>query len=221
MAKTNKILLILLILLIVPIVSANLGTFKQNDCVNIKTILNNVSWVNISTISYPNLTTIISNVAMAQSGVTFTYDFCNTSVLGNYIYDYYSSDGNSYVNDFSITASGNALTMQDSIIVMIMLGIIIMAAIFFVTVAWFSNDQFLKTIFICLAGFAITISIFFGMTIMFNLLPQYAGFMTNYSAFFYIFTIVLLVAVFALIIWIMVRTFKRMYKMRGREYDDD
>lgn len=221
MAKTNRIILLLLILMIIPIVSANLGTFKQNDCLQIKTILNNVSWVNISTISYPNLTTIISNVGMSQDGQTFTYNFCNTSILGNYIYDYYSSDGNTYVNDFFITASGNELTTQDSMIIALIIGIIIIAGVFFLIIAWFSNDQFVKTIFLCLAGFAIVVAIFFGMTIMFNLLPQYTGFMTNYNAFFYIITIVILAIVLTLIVWVMVQTFKRMYKMRGREYDND
>ena len=47
---------------------------------------------------------------MTKAGQTFYYDFCNTSVLGIYTYDYFDIAGNVYVNDFEITATGKDLT---------------------------------------------------------------------------------------------------------------
>lgn len=92
-------------------VSASLGTFRQNECVSIKTILNSTA-VNISTVSYPNSTLIILNKVMTKNGLTFNYSFCSANITGNYIYDYFDSDGNVYVNDFDITGTGQTFTTE-------------------------------------------------------------------------------------------------------------
>lgn len=113
----NYICLFVLILLL-GLVSADLGTFRQGECVKIKTILN-ASSVNISTISYPNSTVIISNKAMTKTGQTFSYTFCNTSILGTYIYDYFDNSGNVYVNSFEITPTGNDLSSSQSVVYII------------------------------------------------------------------------------------------------------
>lgn len=100
----NKVILfisLITLMLFVPIVNADLGTFKQNDCVNIKTILNTTA-VNISTISYPNSSLALSNLEMTKTGQTFNYSFCDTSPLGTYTYDYFDVEGNVYVNTFKI-----------------------------------------------------------------------------------------------------------------------
>lgn len=105
----NKLYLSLLIVfLILPIVSANLGTFKQNECVDIKTILNTTN-VTLSTLSYPDGNYIINNQQMQNiAGFTWNYTTCNTTQLGTYVYDYFDNEGNVYVNDFNITPSGNS-----------------------------------------------------------------------------------------------------------------
>jgi len=101
-----KILIsIIMLILITSLASASLGVFKQNECVQIRTILNTSS-VNISTINYPNSSLAVSNKAMTKTSLTFNYTFCNTSDLGTYIYDYFDAEGNVYVNDFEITSNG-------------------------------------------------------------------------------------------------------------------
>jgi len=118
------ILLMLGILLVLPLISASLGTFKQNDCVSIRTILN-ATWVNISTItkpfdSMPNIT----NKEMTKQGLSFNYTFCNTDVLGNYIYDYFSDEsicGGGCENDFTITGTGTQLSTSQAILYFVFL----------------------------------------------------------------------------------------------------
>lgn len=96
----------LFVLMLIPLATAGLGTFKQNSCVDIKTILNS-SWANISSISYPNSTVAYSNVGMTKSGQTFNYTFCNTSDMGTYTYDYFDNNGDVYVNDFIVNFNGS------------------------------------------------------------------------------------------------------------------
>ena len=122
---------ILVSILLIGSVSADLGTFKQNECVRIKTILNATA-VNISTISYPNSTIVISNKAMTKVGQTFYYDFCNTSILGTYIYDYFDNSGNVYVNSFEITGNGNEKPSGVVIVLFALLIIIIFSMITYV-----------------------------------------------------------------------------------------
>lgn len=76
----NKIYLLMLFsILLISFCSASLGTFRQLECIDIKTILNTTS-VNISTINYPNGSTVISNQLMDNLvEMTFNYTFCDTS----------------------------------------------------------------------------------------------------------------------------------------------
>jgi hypothetical protein len=105
------LVMILSVLFLTDFSSASLGTYKINDCVDIKTILNS-SATNISTISYPNSSVAVTNTKMSKNGQTFNYTFCETSVIGDYVYDYFDNIGNVYVNDFTITYTGYALTTE-------------------------------------------------------------------------------------------------------------
>jgi hypothetical protein len=116
----NKLNIVIAILLLTTLVSSSLGTYKQNECIDIKTILNS-TWVNISTINSPSSVTLISNQEMTKNGMTFNYTFCDTSQLGKYIYDYYDASGNVYVNDFEITESGTKVSLSNIIIVIVFL----------------------------------------------------------------------------------------------------
>lgn len=105
----SKILFsILLSLILINFISANLGSYEQSKCVDIKTILNTTS-VTLSTLTYPNGTIPVSDITMQNiAGKTFNYTFCETDAIGTYIYDYYDSEGNVYANSFEITPSGNS-----------------------------------------------------------------------------------------------------------------
>ena len=113
--KRLNIFLIMLTLLTIPLISANLGTFKQGDCVDVKTILNTTS-VTLSTLNYPNGTIAVSEQDMTNvAGLTWNYTYCETDTLGTYNYDYYDADNNVYVNSFEISPSGATQTTAQGI----------------------------------------------------------------------------------------------------------
>lgn len=131
-------------MIILPMVSAELGTFKQNKCVELKTILNGTSWVNLSTVSYPNSTIIFINEEMTQNGPSYNYTFCNTDSIGVYVYDYYDDLGNIYSNDFIIAYLGQRLTTSNSIIYLIMFLVIFFVfgmVMFFISQLPSDNDK--------------------------------------------------------------------------------
>jgi hypothetical protein len=127
--------------LIIPMASGNLGTFKQHECVQLKTILNS-SFVNISTVSYPNSTIALNNQAMVRIGQTYIYSFCNTSVIGEYIYDYFDDHGNVYVNNFIISPSGSYLSgVQISIYIFFLLICLVLIFLFVKLIKTKSNKN--------------------------------------------------------------------------------
>lgn len=119
--------LVLMFLLIISLASAGLGTFKQDSCVEIRTILNTTA-VNISSIGNEKSGVITYvDAPMTKNGNTFNYTFCNTSNLGNYVYDYYDTEGYVYVNDFNITPSGDSKPLGFYIIVLFLsIGVIVL-----------------------------------------------------------------------------------------------
>jgi len=120
--STIKVFLIISMVVFMGVgsVNASLGTFKINECVQVKTILNSTQ-ANISSISYPNSTIAITEQPMTKVGLTFNYTFCDTAALGTYVYDYYDELGNVYVNDFKITYTGEEVTSQQIFIYIIAL----------------------------------------------------------------------------------------------------
>jgi len=127
---TKLFLLVFLTLFIFSFINADLGSYKQCNPVSIKTILN-ASWVNISTISYPNSSLSISNIDMTKIGETFNYTYLDTCTIGQYIYDYYDDRGNVYVNSFEITPTGENYSTSQSIqyIALLVIGFVL----FFIT----------------------------------------------------------------------------------------
>ncbi len=112
----KKILIFLMVgIFLISLISATLPTVKQNDCVQLKTILNTAS-VNISSITYPNETTLFLNEAMTKNALTFNYSFCGTDLLGTYLYDYFDAEGKPYINDFPVTPSGKVASVPEAIL---------------------------------------------------------------------------------------------------------
>lgn len=104
-------MLTMLTLFLLPTINAGLGTFKQGECVDVKTILNTTS-VTLSSLSYPNGTIAVTSKTMTNiGGKTFNYTFCNTDDIGTYIYDYYDASGDVYVNDFDVTPNGEPIVL--------------------------------------------------------------------------------------------------------------
>jgi len=167
----KKLILILMGLFLISLVSGGLGTFKQDGCVDIKTILN-TSAVNISTINYPNSTIAVSNKAMTKNGLTFNYTYCNTNALGVYIYDYFDEDGNVYVNDFEITGNGRENPSGSVSVLFIILFII--SAIGLIYIVLYNLGHFVK-LDLDIIDVAINWGIYFGVIVVYLMQDFYMG----------------------------------------------
>ncbi len=135
------IILIIISVMFLTSVSAFLGFFEKDTCVDIKTISNS-SFVNLSTVSNPNGSASNINEAMQQNGQTFNFTFCNTTNIGNYNYDFFDAEGNVFVNNFEITNTGRTFSDgQSNVSIGILIGALLLGFIFLIIGLFLWKDE--------------------------------------------------------------------------------
>ena len=208
--------LIVLILTTIEGVNASLGSYKQGECVQIKTILNTTS-VNISTINYPNSTIAITNQAMTRNGYSFNYSFCNTSTLGTYVYDYVDTiTGNVYVNDFIITTTGYELNTSKSIVILIGLGIMLLIGVLLFIFGIYTKG-IVKVFTIGLSILMIAFSLGYSINVMSAGVGEFSSLINGFNGLWFLVTVLLICAGAGLVLYLIVVSLKAFNKTRGFE----
>lgn len=88
MGYNKYFIIILALFLVLPLLSSveqSLGVFELGECLTLKQTCANCTFVNISSISYPNSTQAMSEGVMTQTGTVYNKTFCSTLALGEYI----------------------------------------------------------------------------------------------------------------------------------------
>jgi hypothetical protein len=104
-----------------------LGVYKAEFCITLIQTCGSCSYNNITSVKSPNSTTLLSETSMTKLGTEYTYQFCDTSVLGTYIVNGFGDlDGTATVwaYDFEITGNGKP-TPNRSVIVLFSLAFLI------------------------------------------------------------------------------------------------
>jgi len=88
-----------------------LGTFKEDSCVELSQICANCTYNNVSSVTYPNSSLALSNVAMTKDNTYYGYTFCNANVSGEYIVTGFGDpedDKTIWTYNFFVTPNGEA-----------------------------------------------------------------------------------------------------------------
>ena len=196
MNKAIYILICVTLLCVIPLVSSSLGTFKQNELIQIR-VLANCSTINMTEVTIGNITYIINKQMTNLGGQTFNYTFANTSNLGTYTYSWYNpcidcSQGDCG-NSFEITATGYKVTSEQTTIMFFIVGVIFLVGLLFFIFGMRIENPAIKLFCLCmtvllivfLVGYIvsmanITISEFTGLTNGFQ--PIYIIFITLLTA---------------------------------------
>lgn len=117
---------IILVMGYTELVSAesNLGTFKQNTCFDLYQTCDDCTYVNLTAIKYPNGTIETMNLDMVKINQDFTYNFCNSTNLGDYTYTVAGDKRGVYsieTMSFEVTPSGEDLSLQNTVIQLVMI----------------------------------------------------------------------------------------------------
>jgi len=177
--------------------SADLGSYPINKCVDLKTISNS-SAVTLSSLSYPNSTTILTNKAMTKIADTFNYTYCNNSVLGVYNYDYFDAEGNTFVNSYTVTSDGNPVPTTSQVITYFIGILIIITISGFFLILGFRFRGVLSLIFIALCSIFILALLLYGLVGVNTFIGNYLGVVNGLSTF--AFVIELLVGISILVL---------------------
>jgi magnesium-transporting ATPase (P-type) len=219
------ILLLMLTILIIPFIYAesdNLGTFKINDCINLKQTCSNCSYVNITSVVYPNSTQVIGEVRMTKLGTEYNYTFCLSSLIGKYTVNGKGDpDGVTeiFVYDFEVTSSGYELSNSQTWVIFFVIGIIFVAALLFFIFG--IRVEHPATKIFCLSVTVILIVFLIGY--IFNVsktfLTEFTSLTNSFEPLFIIFIALLTAGGIGLILYLIYYAVNMFYKYRGLKLD--
>jgi len=116
-----------MMLLVIPLCFAeqqSLGVFKKNECVNLIQICANCSYVNFTSVLYPDSTTALGNVVATKTDTIYNYTFCNTSLSGGYIVNGVGDPEGTktiFAYDFEINTEGNTYSNMTILVILLLL----------------------------------------------------------------------------------------------------
>jgi len=136
--KLKLFILIILPLFFLPMINGeieSLGIFQQHSCIELLQSCSNCTYINISSVIYPNSSQALGQVAMTKIGTKYNYTSCEvSSETGTYIVNGFGDvDGiiTVFAYDYEVTPTGK---IQSSILenpVLLILGIIGLCLIIF------------------------------------------------------------------------------------------
>ncbi len=222
----NKLLMFLVlgIFLITPVMALdNLGTGSQGNNFTIVQVCNDATFITLSSIQFPDRTTLIVNQNMTSVGSgNFQYNLTNTTQLGRYDITGIS-DGceNTFAFSFMITPTGHLLDTSQSLITF---GLIIILIFLTITFLYFGN----KTEYLPFKIFLTSLGILFIMLtigVSLNAVKQLMIMGDVFSGTFVSLYRLMLILVsgggIGLILYIIVQSLKQFYRHRGMTDDDD
>jgi hypothetical protein len=230
----KKLVLFLLVIMYTSIILAGtLYPVKQGDPIYFSTGCSNDTSVcdacNITSITYPNSSVIVgySNVPMTRENNVF-----NITILGNYTMNVFGNirfqglctsgyQVQVWTDDVPITNSGyEKPNSGEGLSLVGLYGLMILVSGFFLIIAWMSENQVVKSMFIGLSAFIMAMVVFFGMTTVTQILGGFGGLAKGYNTFFFFMVLVIVIAVFATLIFVLIRSMNAM-KIRRGDLDPD
>lgn len=222
----NEIIIAMILVCLLPLVSSvtnqNLGTVPVGKDLELIQICSNSTslcdYCNITSVTFiSNATTIISNKAMTkrQSDFNYTLSGTNISAIGSYLVNGYCGAGSEvevWSYTFTVTQSGQEKPNTGEGLSLIgLFVVIIIVSGFFLIMAWMSNNQIVKSMFIGLSAFIMAVVVFFGMTTITQILGGYSNLVKGYNTFFFFILLCIVIAVFATLVIVLI---KSMYAMK-------
>ena len=138
--------------LICSISASSLGTFQKGECIELYQFCDDCTYVNLTSITFPNSSLAYFNTQMTKTNSNFNYTFCDTSTRGDYSYTVCGDKGGSNTCEnieFSITEGGDNFDLPQAIMVLAQFGLV---ALFFGIGLTFKKEKWkLRTFFFIIA----------------------------------------------------------------------
>ena len=222
----NKIFLILFVgLMLINLISAEvetLPTVQRDTPIILTQICSNCTYVTILSVISPEYNVLLESVNMTQQGSLYTYNFTNTSLVGEYLLNGVADvDGyeTPFAYNFFVTPSGfSRINSGEGIIVFAGLFIIfLIGALSFVL--FLKADGFgLKITFITISAIFMLVSILFSTVLIYQNLSGFEDIIEGYDAFVFIVRAGITVLVISFFVAILLFMLKA-WKLKRGDYD--
>ena len=222
----NKNIFILIFISFVLISSVqaldNMGTFKQNSNVRIVQICSDASFINITSVSYPDSSIATSTSAMTDLGNgEFYIDFENTTQLGRY--DVRGvSDGceKTFATYFEVTPSGFLINEGSYISLFGSLFIMIILSIIFLFLAYKSESTVPRVTLYSLGFIGFLMAILYTVIIVQQTLYGFESIISGMESFWFVakMGITAGIVIFGIILFLILL---KAWRIKRGLYDDD
>jgi len=167
----------------------SLGTKEQGKCVNLIQTCSNCTYVNITSVIYPNSTIALGEAEMTKSGTYYNYSFCETDQIGIYLVTGVGDlDGEDVVWNyvFTITPSGNTFDSSQSIIYLgsLIVMLILSVGLFFLAVK--SESSLAKITFYTLSVITFIMVILYSVVSIQQTLFGFTAIITGIETFWFV-----------------------------------
>ena len=128
--KIKLIVFMIMLFIVAPILVEgmdSLGVFTQDKCVELIQTCENCTYVNISSLIYPNSSQTLKNVLMTKQDTLYNYSFCNTNLLGDYTVNTFGNENGKKTTasyGFIITQTGTELSTANAVVYFVFLFIL-------------------------------------------------------------------------------------------------
>ena len=223
MQKKNLILIFFVFLFLISFISAtDLGTFKQGEDIELYQMCSNCSYVNLTSVKYPNSTVQIINEVMTKNNNDYTYSFNETKQVGSYQYNVCGDKNGVYrceVLSFYITPSGFSIGSGESIGLFGSLILIILIGLIFLVIAIRSSNTTLKFSFYTFSVIIFVMAILYTVIIIQQTLFGFESILTGIESFWFIMKMLLTVGILAFFV-VLFLIFLKMWKIKRGLYDE-
>jgi len=192
-----------------------LGTFKQNDCIQLKQSCADCTYVNFTKVSYPNSSQALGEVEAEQNGISFNYTFCNTTENGLYIVEGFGDVGGDktvFIYDFEITKTGLDFDTKESIVSIGLIFGLIAVSVFFIIFSRTTESPGVKLFFNLLSYLMMFLSIGAGYVMLQSIQSNMEGIS---DVALYTMAIVFIIIMFYIMINVTKQTLGLMRKKKG------
>ncbi len=203
-----------------------LGCFQADTEINLIQTCASCTFNNISAVSYPNSSALISNVAMEQDGTryNFTLNDTQTGTIGEYIVDGFgdlSGTDEIWNYNFFITPTGECLDTEQSIIVFgLMLFLLFLTAAFLFFGARVEKTS-VKIFLIALGVLFLLFTLGFSLNVITELMLIGSVFSGMFLGLYRLFLVLISGAMIAIILYLVTMAVTAFSKSRGMLDDDD
>jgi len=176
----KKLLLLLFMsMFLITLVNAtditNIGITKQYSSIELYQTCDNCTYVNLSSVRYPNLSIGYFNSAMTKISNDFNYSFNKTNNIGNYQYTVCGDKNGVFkceVIGFEVTLNGKK---QADGIVVVIFSIIFIAIFFFGIIAFFKALELVTQFKLDLIDTTVLVGTYLGMWFFYYINYEYLG----------------------------------------------